>query len=126
MITLTQPRLCLACSKQVRGRSDKKFCDDLCRNNYNNHIKAAGNNHVRNINHALAKNRRILEQLIADGEEMARAGREQLLQLGFSFTYYTHQFKNKKGSVFSCCYDYGYLPLGDDEYLVIKWEYEQG
>mgnify|MGYP000553022117 FL=1 len=120
MITLTQPRFCLACSKQVRGRSDKKFCDDLCRNHYNNRLKAAGNNTVRNINHALAKNRRILESMIAEGEEMARTSKEALLQQGFRFRYFTHRQTGKNGTRYSFCYDYGYLPLGDDEYLLVR------
>ena len=120
MTTHSQPRYCLACNKIVRGRSDKKFCDDLCRNNYNNHIKAAGNNKVRNVNNALAKNRRILESLIADGEEMARTTKEILLQHGFRFTYFTHQQTNLKGSTYLFCYDHGYLPLENENYLVIK------
>jgi hypothetical protein len=41
---------CLACDKPLKGRTDKKFCDDYCRNNYNNQLKAAKNNVVRNIN----------------------------------------------------------------------------
>lgn len=32
-------RSCLDCGKALVGRADKKFCDDSCRNNYNNRIK---------------------------------------------------------------------------------------
>jgi hypothetical protein len=28
---------CLKCNNEVRGRSDKKFCSNKCRNNYNNY-----------------------------------------------------------------------------------------
>jgi len=45
--TFTMPALaaaenktCLACGKILKGRVDKKFCDDYCRNNYNNLQKA--------------------------------------------------------------------------------------
>ena len=31
---IVPPKLCLTCNKPVKGRTDKKFCDDYCRNNY--------------------------------------------------------------------------------------------
>uniref|UniRef100_UPI00374D4ADE DUF2116 family Zn-ribbon domain-containing protein n=2 Tax=Ferruginibacter sp. TaxID=1940288 RepID=UPI00374D4ADE len=60
---------CLTCGKTIKGRTDKKFCDDYCRNGYNNQLKAGDNNYVRNINNALRKNRRILESLLPDNED---------------------------------------------------------
>ena len=125
MTTATQPKYCLACNKTVRGRSDKKFCDDFCRNNYNNQLKASSHNLVRNINNALAKNRRILESLISEGEEMAKTTKEKLLQNKFRFKYATHNYTNKKGSTDSFCYDYGYLPLENDGYLIVKGKEDQ-
>ena len=120
MTTETQTRLCLVCNKPVKGRTDKKFCDDYCRNNYNNQLKAESNNLVRNINHALAKNRRILEAIIGPGDEMARTTKDKLLQNGFRFKYFTHRYTNKKGSTYYFCYDHGYLPLDNDSFLVVK------
>lgn len=111
---------CIVCSKQVRGRTDKKFCDDYCRNNYNNHLKAESNNLVRNINHALGKNRRILESLFNKGERIAKTTVGELLHNGFHFKYFTHQYTNKKGNSYFFCYDYGYLPLDNDWYLIVK------
>ena len=125
MTTATQPKYCVACNKTVRGRSDKKFCDDFCRNNYNNQLKASCHNLVRNINNALAKNRRILESLISEGEEMAKTTKEKLLQNGFRFKYATHHYTNKKGSTYCFCYDYGYLPLENDGYLIVKGKEDQ-
>ncbi|MBL7762218.1 MAG: DUF2116 family Zn-ribbon domain-containing protein, partial [Chitinophagaceae bacterium] len=58
------PSACLNCGKPLKGRSDKKFCDDSCRNNYNNQLKSIVNNQMRNINNVLGKNRRILESLL--------------------------------------------------------------
>jgi hypothetical protein len=104
----------------VKGRTDKKFCDDYCRNNYNNQLKSNKINLVRNINNALGKNRRILEGLFADGEEMAKITRDKLLQKGFQFKYITHTYTNKKGNVYFFCYDLGYLSLDNDWFLVVK------
>lgn len=116
----TESKTCLSCSKPVKGRTDKKFCDDYCRNNYNNQLKAAINNQVRNINHALAKNRRILESSIVPGEEIAKTSKDKLLQAGFQFRYFTHMHINKKGNSFYVCYDHAYLPLDNDIYLIVK------
>jgi len=50
------PRLCLACNEPLMGRSDKKFCDDQCRNDYNNKLNSDENNFMR-------KNRKILKAI---------------------------------------------------------------
>jgi hypothetical protein len=114
-------KTCASCGKALRGRADKKFCDDYCRNNYNNHLKAPTNNIVRNINHALSKNRRILEELWgATKEDTAKTTQEKLLQAGFQFKYGTHTYTNKKGAVYFFCYEYGYLPLENDWFLVVR------
>ena len=115
-----ESKLCLTCEKPVKGRTDKKFCDDNCRNNYNNNLKAGCNNLVRNINNALGKNRRILESLIPEGEEMGKISKEKLLQEGFFFKYITHIYTNKKGANYFYCYDHGYLLLENEWYLVVR------
>ena len=33
-----QERKCLECGTVLKGRSDKKFCSDYCRNTYNNKV----------------------------------------------------------------------------------------
>jgi predicted nucleic acid-binding Zn ribbon protein len=55
LIENVEPKSCLKCGKTIRGRIDKKFCDDYCSNVYNNHIKAESNHYVRNINHILER-----------------------------------------------------------------------
>ena len=120
MLIESIPRSCLACNKQVRGRTDKKFCDDYCRNAFNNQLKAGSNNMVRNINNALRKNRRILEELLPENEKTIRTTLEKLLQEGFQFKYQTHTYTNQKGGTYHFCYEYGYLPLDRNRYLVVK------
>ncbi len=114
-----EPKTCLACGKTVKGRSDKKFCDDYCRNQFNNQQKGENNQLVRNINNALRKNRYILQNFIPDGG-MIKVSRERMIEAGFSFKYYTHKYQNKKGNTYSFCYEYGYLPLDNDWYLIVK------
>ena len=124
MATEIKPRLCLNCDKPVKGRTDKKFCDDYCRNNYNNQLKSNTINLVRNINNALGKNRRILENLFIAGEQMAKTTKNKLLQRGFQFKYITHTYTNKRGNMYFFCYDIGYLPLESDWYLLVKQKEE--
>ena len=112
--------VCLNCNKILKGRTDKKFCDDYCRNSYNNQLKATSNNLVRNINNALGKNRRILESFFKNSDETTRTSKEKLIQKGFQFKYITSTYTNKKGNVYYFCYDIGYLPLENDWYLLVK------
>jgi len=116
----TTPRLCLACSKPLKGRLDKKFCDDYCRNTFNNQQNSDQNNFVRNVNNILRKNRRLLEEQIPDGEEMKKVHKDKLAQMGFIFKYNTHQYLNAKGQTYFFVYEYGYLPLENDWLLVVK------
>lgn len=120
MITETQPGLCLTCNKVLKGRTDKKFCGDYCRNTYNNQLKATSNNLVRNINNALGKNRRILESFFAPKEDIAKTHKDKLIEKGFQFKYITHTYTNKKGNVYFFCYDIGYLLLDNGWYLLVK------
>lgn len=119
MLSVASEKKCLACDKKLSGRADKKFCNDYCRNNYNNSLKSANSNLVRNINNALLKNRRILEGVVG-AEEMAKLPKDKLLQQGFNFKYFTHTYTNKKGNVYFFCYEFGYLSLEGDWYLVVK------
>jgi len=120
MIQNSNVKECLTCGKLLKGRSDKKFCDDYCRNNYNNQLKSIINNQVRNINNTLGKNRRILESLLPDTEETARTTKEKLSRLGFQFKYVTHLYTTKTGKTYYYCYDHGYLPLDNDWYLIVR------
>ena len=120
MLQQKETKTCLFCEKPVKGRSDKKFCDDYCRAAYNNDLKSAANNNIRNVNNALGKNRRILESLLTEGEQMAKANRDKLLQLGFQFKYITHIYTNQKGNIYHFCYEYGYLPLENNWFLIVK------
>ena len=113
-------RSCIECGKVLKGRVDKKFCDDFCRNNYNNKLNSDSNAYVRNINNILRRNRRILEETLGSSEEMAKLQKGKLTDKGFNLKYFTHTYANKKGNVYFFCYEYGYLLLEADWVLVVK------
>lgn len=118
-MAIQEKRGCAYCGKTIQGRSDKKFCDDYCRNAHNNRQNSERNNLVRTINNALLKNRRILEHTIRPGEELIKGTRQKLSDQGFDFRYFTHQYQNKKGQTYNFCYEYGYLPLEGDYVLIV-------
>lgn len=113
-------KTCLTCGDTLKGRSDKKFCDDFCRNSYNNQLKLDSNNYIRNIKNALGKNRRILQDLLPADKDTFITPKDTLLQKGFHFKYHTHVYENQEKKIYYYCYDYGYLPLKDDRYLIVK------
>jgi hypothetical protein len=121
-----ETKTCLACGETLKGRVDKKFCNDYCRNNYNNQQKAKGSHssYVRNINNTLMKNRKILESVLPDGEKTTKANKDKLQRLGYNFKYTTHTYTNKAGNTYFYCYDYGFLPTGNDWYLIVRREEE--
>ncbi len=113
---------CLACDKTLRGRVDKKFCNDYCRSNYNNlqKIKDKPDEYVKQVNNTLLKNRKILAAVLPEQDEMAKTTLDKLIQKGFVFKYHTHTYKNKKEQTYFFCYDYGYLPLSENWFLVVR------
>ena len=115
-----EKKYCLNCGAVIQGRIDKKFCDDQCRNTHNNQQKSFSTNYIRRVNHRLKKNRNILESIIPTGEELAKTTRDRLVRDGFQFKYFTHLYETKKGNIYYYCYDFGYLGLEGDWYLVVK------
>lgn len=109
---------CLDCGQIVKGRSDKKFCDDQCRSNYNNKLKTENLEEVKKINHILLKNRKILERLNPSGK--TKLPKAELEKASFNFNYFTHTYETTKGSCYKFCYDQGYLGLENDWYLLVK------
>ncbi len=117
---VTEKRFCQHCGQPIQGRPDKKFCDDACRNTFNNQQNAVTTNFIRNVNHALKRNRNILSELLPEGEKMAKTTRDKLNLEGFNFRYFTHIFQNQKGNVYHYCYDFGYLALENDWFLIVR------
>ncbi|MCD4729454.1 MAG: DUF2116 family Zn-ribbon domain-containing protein [Bacteroidales bacterium] len=121
-MTTIETRNCPECGYEIKGRSDKKFCSDQCRNTFNNREKQDANNYIRNVNNILRKNRRILADL--NPNEKSKASRNKLVEKGFNFDYYTNSYTTKTGKTYYYCYEFGYLPIEDDYYfLVMKQDY---
>ncbi|MBP1840455.1 hypothetical protein [Formosa algae] len=113
-------KTCLECGEKIIGRSDKKFCNDYCRNAYNNQINKDSKNLIRNTNNKLRKNYRILEALNPD--QKTKTTKLKLLNLGFDFSLFTSIYTTKAGTTYYFVYNQGYLPLESDYYALVKRE----
>ncbi|WP_299128509.1 hypothetical protein [uncultured Winogradskyella sp.] len=109
---------CLECGNRIIGRIDKKFCNDGCRNTYNNRLNKDSKNLIRNTNNRLRKNYRILEAL--NPNKKTKCSRAKLIEKGFDFNYITSLYTTKVGTVYYFVYDQGYLPLKGEYYALVK------
>ncbi|MCS6980942.1 MAG: DUF2116 family Zn-ribbon domain-containing protein [Flavobacteriales bacterium] len=121
---MSSERRCLECGDVLIGRSDKKFCNDSCRSAYNNRqARGARSPTVRRIQRILLRNRHILEELVGQGET-AKVSGQKLRTLGFNFQYHTHTYTSKKQTTYIFIFEYGYLPLDNDWFFVVKREHQ--
>jgi len=110
-------RKCLDCGEALVGRIDKKFCSDMCRNSYNNRLNNESADLVRKVNTILRKNRRILAGLIP--VDKVTVHKDKLVNQGFNFNYFTSTYTTQKGAMYKFCYEYGYLPIESDFYMLV-------
>ena len=113
-------KICLDCNQPIKGRLDKKFCDDSCRNNYNNRLNSDATPLIRTINNILRRNRRILLEILGGSDKPKLVEKERLIEKGFHFEFFTEQFTNDKEEVYYYCYDYGYRMLEAEKYMAVK------
>lgn len=113
-------KVCLECEEVLKGRIDKKFCSDYCRNSYNNKVNKDSKNLIRNINNRLRKNYKILSELNNTGK--TKVTRTKLYDKGFDFNFFTSLYKTKTGNTYYYVYNEGYLPLDNEVFLLVKRE----
>lgn len=121
MTIKVEEKLCMECQAPIYGRIDKKFCSDQCRNTFNNRIHMVSNKYIRRVNYVIRKNRFIMEGLLGD-KEVLKVSKKVLFENGFDFGFFTNIYETKKGSKYYFCYEYGYLPLVDGNFTLVKRE----
>lgn len=121
---MKSPKHCLACNRELEGRTDKKFCDPYCKSAWHykkNREGSAG--FYAQIDRQLKTNRRILKSFNKAGKATVQA--KILLDRGFDPNFFTHFWKNKKGDVYLFIYEYGFLSRienGKKKYILITWQ----
>lgn len=115
---------CLACDRNLQGRSDKIFCDAHCKSSY--HYKKSledAPKFYNRVDNQLKQNRRILKNFNKAGKAFVRANK--LIELGFNSNFFTHYWKNKKGDVYLFVYEFGFLKKeehGVKKYVLVQWQ----
>lgn len=110
-------KACKECGTIIKGRSDKVYCSDICRNTYNNTVNQQLNRKITEINAILRKNYVILNQLRADGKTII--SRQQLVMKGFNFGFMTHQSMGVSGELYTFCYHLGYYQKDSAHFVLI-------
>lgn len=112
--------VCSACQKPLIGRSDKKFCDVLCRNVFHNKNKSYGEQYIEHTQRLLRYNRKVLKTLSPNGKATVR--KDVLDQMGYDFRYFTSVFKSSK-NVYYLVHDYAFSPIWEGDIkkvLIVK------
>jgi hypothetical protein len=115
-----EKRNCNCCGQILHGRTDKKFCDDGCRNTFNNQQNAIQNKEMRKINSILKRNRAILLAKLPEGKKQVKVSMEHLLMIGFHFRYMTHQLVLPSGLSAQFCYEFGIVMLEENYCLIVR------
>jgi predicted RNA-binding Zn-ribbon protein involved in translation (DUF1610 family) len=112
---------CINCGRVLIGRAGKKFCCPQCRSdNYNKEYeKRRYSAYMRTVSNILLRNRKILAEILPTGES-AKTSKNKLTRMGFNFKYHTNVHSTGLGRTVIYCYDYGYILLEDDWYLIVK------
>lgn len=112
-------RICCYCGSELEGRSDKKFCDDYCRNNYYYKVNAQRTSYVKKVNSILQRNQKILHSFCGYGRVLV--DKCELVSLGFDFEYFTNIYKTKKGVDYFVVYDYAYSVVNENMISIVKY-----
>lgn len=115
-----ETRNCLTCGRNIKGRIDKKFCDDACRNQFNNQLNSDAVNYVRNVNNILRRNRRILEDTLTGVEKATVRSKSELARKGYRFDFFTSIFTNKENETYYYCYEYGLKQVEEDKCIIVR------
>jgi len=115
---------CLYCSKELEGRTDKKYCDLHCKSAFQyQKQKQEPERFYNKVDNQLRLNRKLLKEYNRAGKAIIRS--EILFKLGFDPNFFTHYWKNQKGEVYFFVYEYGFLKKkeqGKSKYVLVFWQ----
>jgi len=98
---------CLECGTEIYGgRSDKKFCSEVCKNRYNNRKTQNLRNLKLRIRTIVERNHEILSALLR--EKVYSIERDELRMMGFNPEFVTSHAKAGRHD-HCCCYDIAYV-----------------
>ena len=108
---------CIVCGKALKGRSDKKFCQDECRSAFHNDIRKVDLANIRFTNRILKRNRDILKGM--SQENINCSTYTWMKNRGFEFEYFTNVLTTPEKTHYFV-YEYGYYMEGDNCHPIEK------
>ena len=113
---------CLYCNNEFKeGRTDRKYCNDLCRAAYHNQQRRLQQSSVQKINAILKKNLAILKRLSPEGYSVVR--KTTLSEQGYNFNYFTNIYRTKDQRLYFFCYDRGFaVNQGKIKVTIVQWQ----
>jgi len=119
-----EEKTCLNCSQPVGpGRSDKKYCSEACKTEYNNKQKEPPMvipGFVTDINKIILNNWKILHDCLSGKGGYCKMRVRDLNGRGFNFKFFTSErINDQDGEVYYFCYDVGYKTVRDDVWAVL-------
>lgn len=110
---------CIACNRRFSGRTDKKFCNNACKNDYHNSHKVKLGQAESLMLSSMRRNRMILEKLKINAPVEKPVS--YLENLGFDQAGLSGLKLNDDNSVQTTCYDYA-LVLREGKALIYKMQ----
>lgn len=115
---------CKHCNKELKGRTDKKYCNLHCKSAYQYQLTKEQPERFYNIvDNQLKLNRKILKEFNRGGKVTVRA--ELINEMGFDANFFTHYWKNKKGEVYLFVYEFGFMKIKEqtnEKYVLVLWQ----
>lgn len=111
---------CLNCDSELKGREGKRYCSDSCKSAYHYTQRKVNDSFYLKVDRQLKINRKLLKKYNQSGFTTLR--RSVMKEEGFNPKFFTHYWKNKKGQVYLFCYDYGFLEIENDKFLIVEWQ----
>jgi predicted nucleic acid-binding Zn ribbon protein len=107
----TAKMICEDCGKAVRGRNDKRFCDDTCRNNFNRRKKQAERIPIGPealaIIRIIKRNYQLLKYKYLEDSKNIYHPLDALLEKGFNPDYFTST-KVEYEELYYFCFECGF------------------
>ncbi len=111
---------CSICGKKLTGRTDKKFCDYVCKNEYHRKRKAEHLPFSAPIDQILHRNWVILKEYSDQiGKKKFFISKADLSKSGFNTTYYTTTRKNKHGKIYHYIYNFGWMDFSEQQLMIV-------
>lgn len=111
---------CMECGKELFGRTDKRFCNDTCRNSFNRKIRAEeksrDNENIPGIFKQIRTNYEILKQYHLEKLEEGTTihiTKQELLGKGFEPKFCTSVLNKGYNELWLFCFEFGYKKEGE-------------